>query len=266
MDELESISGAEGSRNKMRERLKTCCLRPRSRLCFGFLPIGEGSGYHKLNVSVSRLLYINMHESAADLSMLKDFEEFKHQMEIVGRSFVTFKPIKKLVHLPDAELKSFVIFRDTALLAPLGLASLKAIGSIYGECFRKVDLGVYKKSDMKTLMREDPRLFEKYAVQDALITLKHANSMEEFFVSIGRSGVPLTLSAVGKHYVMGEWDKKSYRGYQVSSEFSLGNLSSCLTPKKVRSVEVLDYIAPFLASYRGGRNESLMFGSEKGGL
>lgn len=134
-----------------------------------------------------------MHESGADLSILSDFSVFKEELDIISRNFVTMsKPLK---------YKARIHIRDTALLAPMGFGSLSAIGSIYGEEYAKVDIGSYKKDEMSKLLEGDRELFERYAVQDALITLKHVNSMEEFYTSIGKKGVPLTLSGVGKEYV-----------------------------------------------------------------
>lgn len=40
----------------------------------------------------------------------------------------------------------------------------------------------------------------------------------------------------------------------------IGNLMSRLTPKVARSLEQSKYLVPFVASYRGGRNECFMYG------
>lgn len=63
--------------------------KPSSRLCYG---INESL---KMNISINRMLYLCMHESTADLSMLSDFEVFKEELDIVQRSFITrSKPLK----------------------------------------------------------------------------------------------------------------------------------------------------------------------------
>lgn len=54
---------------------------------------------------------------------------------------------------------------------------------------------------MKVLLEKDRELFNKYALQDSLITLKHVNMMEDFYFTLGMTGVPLTLSLIGKTYV-----------------------------------------------------------------
>lgn len=201
-------------------------------------------------------MYLCMHESAADLSMLSDFDIFKERLDIISRNFVTMST--------PLDFKVRVHIRDTALLSPMGFGSLGALGSIYGDEFNKVDLGKYSKSEMSTLLTEDRELFHRYALQDALITLKHVNSMEDFYVSIGKRGVPLTLSGVGKHYVIHEWDRKGYRGYQLLGDIPLGNFAVSMTPKLSRGVFLSKYIGLILSSYRGGRNESFMYGAAKG--
>lgn len=54
----------------------------------------------------------------------------------------------------------------------------------------------------------------------------------------------------------------SYNGYQCGNDMVLGNLSSVLTPKGARAVGISNFITPFIASYRGGRNESYMYGED----
>ncbi|KAJ8057816.1 hypothetical protein OCU04_013242 [Sclerotinia nivalis] len=99
---------------------------------------------------------------------------------------------------------SKVHIRDTALLAPAGFGGLDKLGSIYGPDYRKVDIGDYRNGRMKDLLNEDKPLFERYALKDSIITLKHVNSMEDFYVTLGKVGVPLTLSGIGKSYVLRE--------------------------------------------------------------
>jgi hypothetical protein len=156
-----------------------------------------------------------LHETAADLSMLSDFEKYKDNFQIINRSFVTVgKPfdIKKfhdsLDEVVDEKYKdafgSRIFFRDCNLIAPIGVKSLDQIGSIYGDNFRKIDIGDYRAGNMRKLRNEKPDLFDEYAIKDSVITLKHGISMEEFNIKLGRVGVPLTMSGIGKSYVRNE--------------------------------------------------------------
>lgn len=238
--------------NELSSKMENCIVnssnKPLSRITYKY-------GVSRLSITVNRILTICMHESAADLSMLKDFESFKESLDIVGRSFVTLgKP------LILEWCKSKVHFRDTVLLAPGGSKSLSGVGNIYGDEFKKIDIGSYRGGKMCRLLKDNKDLFEKYAIQDSLITLKHASTMEEFNLTVNKIGVPITLSGIGKAYVVKEWYLRDYKGYQPKLDMILGNLTTMLNPKGARSVSISNFIVPFIAGYRGGRNESYMYG------
>jgi hypothetical protein len=153
------------------------------------------------------------------------------------------------------------------LLAPGGKKSLKEIGkihSVFEDNFSKIHLGEYR-TRMKDLLREDPELFEKYAVQDVLIVLKHVNEMVNTYFNLGRIGLPLTLTAVSTAYILNEWGRLEYKGYQINPKYLLGDVGKVASPAGLHSLGDLGlYLSYFTASYRGGRNESFMFGEAKG--
>ncbi|KAI1192278.1 hypothetical protein F5X97DRAFT_337677 [Nemania serpens] len=123
-------------------------------------------------------------------------------------------------------------------LSPQGCRSLAAVGNIYGGEYKKIDIGKYRQGLMRTLLKEDKDLFEKYALNDSIITLKHASQMEEFNLTVNKIGVPLTLSGIG---------------YQVHSDILIANLITKITPKDARSTQLC----------KGGRNESFMYGIDR---
>lgn len=190
---------ADDNNNIISERmLKTinkCVNQPVSRLSYKY-----NNSSDQLSITVNRLLYLCMHESSADLSMLSDFDEFKESLDIVGRSFVTRGKPLNIVFKDGSISKSRVILRDTILIAPVGAKSLAAVGQIYGPEYHKVDIGNYRKR-MSSLLYDNKDLFEKYALMDSKITLKHARSMEEYYFTLGKLGVPLTISGISKAYV-----------------------------------------------------------------
>ena len=142
--------------------------KPQSRISY------KHGGDSKLNISINRIMYICMHESTADLSMLSDFDTFKDQLDIINRSFVT---LKRPLVIEDC--KSKIHFRDTVLLAPQGVKSLANVGAIYAdEAYKKIDIGIYREGRMRELLELDKELFDKYALRDSIITLKHASTME----------------------------------------------------------------------------------------
>lgn len=146
-------------------------------------------------ISVTRKVnnYLLMHFSAADISILEDFEEFKSEFDIVNKSFVTLnKPI-----LIDGVN---VILRDTLLISPMGYKSLKKLSNLYDE-ISKVEIPEEYIDRMDAFKRNDPKKFEDYATQDSLITLLHGSYMEDFNHSLNLTGVPLTLSGLSSAFI-----------------------------------------------------------------
>lgn len=247
---LNVITGKEEISKKMLKSIHNSVSKPKSRIVYKF-----NENNSRLNITINRTLYLCMHESAADLSMLKDFEILKESLDIIDRSFVTRgKPLEFEFS------KSRIHLRDTILLAPQGAKSLAGVGDIYGDEFRKIDIGSYRNGNMKALLKDDKNLFAEYALRDSLITLKHANSMEEFNLTVNKIGVPLTLSGIAKSYVIKEWNTERYEGYQVRNDIMIGNLMNRITPKDARGTELSKYLISYIAGYRGGRNESMMYG------
>lgn len=60
---------------------------------------------------------------------------------------------------------------------------------------------------MSKLLERDKETFDQYAIQDAVITLKHAMAMESFNFSLKLLGVPVTLSSVGRNFVLDKWSE-----------------------------------------------------------
>ena len=153
----------------------------------------------RISLTVVNNHYICSHYNAADLSILSDFNEFKTELNIVNKSFVTLgKPI--VVSSVN------VYIRDTFLLAPQKARSLDALSKLY-----EVELGFSKNEiprkyikNMSVFLQDDKLSFEEYAIRDALITLKHSVEMERFNFSLKQLGVPMTLSSLGKKFVLGK--------------------------------------------------------------
>lgn len=88
--------------------------------------------------------------------------------------------------------------------------------------------------------------------------------MEDFNFKLGMVGIPLSLSSIGRNYVRMKWKEEHYSGYQISSKYQLGDVSSSITPKGLNVLNDLGLILPFyIANYKGGRNECFMFGVER---
>jgi len=217
----------------------------------------NNTSYTKERVSVTKKInnYLIAHYTPSDLSMLSDFEEFKSQMDIVNKCFVT---LKKPILIDGIN----VIIRDTMLIAPGGKKSLDAISSLYSG-INKIKISSKQIKNMELFKRENPELFKKYALQDSLIALVHGNFMEEFNHTINGLGVPLTLSSLSGNFIRKYWKDKNYKGYQVSENYLMTNVSKTLTPVGLSVVKDVGIKSTmYIANYKGGRNESFMYGYE----
>lgn len=201
--------------------------------------------------------YIIGHLTNADLSILNDFDDIKDNLDIVNNSLIT-------LNRPMLIDGVNVHVRDTMLLAPGGMKSLASIGKLYGFEYSKVDINKSLLSKMDEFWLKDPESFKQYALRDALITLIHASYMEDFNFSLGQTQIPLTLAKLGSSYVLNKWDKDDYRGYQISQEYLLSEPNSLQTPKGLFTVgDVGRNISRYIESYKGGRNESFMYGKDE---
>jgi hypothetical protein len=209
-------------------------------------------------VSVSKIRnnYLIAHFNVADLSMLSDFEEFKEGLDIVNKVFLT---LKKPLRIEGFD----VYIRDSSLLVPGGKKGLEVLGDLYPG-FEKGKISQDEKENMKRFLEEDEERFKKYAVKDALIPLVHASFMEDFNIRIGNPTIPITLSSLGGNYVRDKWRLLGYEGYQLSSEYLLGETSKSITPKGLLSLRDIGvYLNLFISNYKGGRNESFMYGVDE---
>jgi len=210
----------------------------------------------KVSVSKTRNNYLIAHLTNADLSMMKDFEEIKENLDIVNKCFVT---LGKPVVLENTN----IIIRDTMLLAPAGKRSLEAIGSLYGPMFNKISLSKDQIENMDLLLKNDKTLFDNYALKDAVIPLIHSNYMEDFSFNLKELGIPITLSSLGTKYVKDNWEKTNYKGYQISPEYLLGDASKTQTPKGLFWTGQTGLkLSLYISNFKGGRNESFMYGAE----
>ena len=251
-DILQSFLGFNFDLKKLSQWHKSSVGKGRTRTSF-FL---EGV---KISLNLIRNNYFCAHYNSADLSMFEDFEDLKLKLDIINKSFVTIgRPLRFGC--------SNIYIRDTMLLAPAGLSSLKSLGELYTKegDFNKIELSREELENMSTLLAKDKVKFEQYALRDAIITLKHALAMEEFNFSIKQLGVPLTLSSLGRNFVFEEWrNQEKFMPYQISGNCLMGNSDEVQTPKGLfYTGDVGLHMSYFVGNYKGGRNESFMYGAE----
>lgn len=188
------------------------------------------------------------------MSLLKDFETFKPELDLVNKSIITLGKGFRYG-------KYNVIIRDTMLLAPALQKKLANIGKLYN--FEKIELSEFEKTNMDILLKTKPNKFQEYAMKDSLITLKHALWMEGFYFNINGLGVPTTLSHIGNKFVKEYWIRIGYPGYQleVAPDYLIGEASIIQTPQGLSKVGDLGLkLSLYISNYKGGRNESFMYG------
>lgn len=208
----------------------------------------------RLSVTTVKNLYLTAHLTRADISIMNDFSDFKELLSIVGKEFVT---LGKGFEYDGCN----VFLRDTMLLAPGNQKSLKAIGKLYGSVFNKKELTTHEISNMDELLSKNKTKFLEYSKMDAVIPLIHSLSMEQYNWKVKALGVPLTLSSLATRYVRTYWDQEEYPGYQISPQYLLGDASRTQTPLGLYATEGVGLKLPlFISSYKGGRNESFMYG------
>lgn len=165
------------------------CNKPRARTVLTF------NTTDKISFNLVKKLYIIAHYNTADLSMLKDFDEFKDDFSIVGKSFVT---LGKPIPLEG----NFVYIRDTHLLTPASSKGLEALGKLYDTGLEKKAISKDDLEHMDEYLEREPKLFEEYAIQDAIIPLTHAITLEGVNFTTKRVGIPITLSSLGRSLVL----------------------------------------------------------------
>lgn len=214
----------------------------------------------KITLSIVKNHYVCSHYNSADLSMLRDFDVIKPMLSIVNKSFVT-------VRKPLVLYGSKIYIRDTMLLAPAG-KGLDSIGGLYsldGD-YTKIEVSDTDKAKMSGFLSRDKERFEQYAIRDAVIVLKHSVAMEEFNILVKQLGVPLTLSSLGRNYVFDKWRSifERYFPYQPAANILIGNPEEVQTPKGLFATKDTGlHLSYFIGNYKGGRNESFMYGTDE---
>lgn len=137
------------------------------------------------------------------------------------------------------------------------------MGKLYEKEFNKISISKEDLTHMSEVLKRDKKAFDEYAIRDALITLKQATEMEKFNMTVKRIGIPTTLSSIGSNYVTTEWEKifNKHIPYPISGDYLMGNADEVQTPKGLHATgEVGAHMSYFIANYKGGRNESFMYG------
>jgi hypothetical protein len=215
-----------------------------------------------LNLNNLKLFLIG-HNTAADLSPLADFKDYKDQFDLIYKSFTTLsKPLrlKTTKVIEGKHISVYIYLRDTSMLGPAG-TPLKVLGDQLG--VPKLELPQGSLSNMELLLNENPDLFKAYALRDAEIALLFALHTEHFNATKvdSRVWIPTTVSTMAKNYVLTYRLKHQMAQIERFDEYHLGDMQKVLTPKGIQTTGAVAAALPlFLGSSRGGRNESFAYG------
>jgi hypothetical protein len=229
-----------------------------------------------ISVNNKRTLNLIGFFTAADLSVLKDFNQFKNDLSILSKSFITISdgiPFKLVDNTTndnttndkvkkskgkDIWVGSIKIF-DCMLLAPDGHRNLNSIGEIYN--IPKLSLTQNEIENMDILWATDPNKFINYSVRDSLIPLVHAQKMSDFLFTLGNPYIPMTSTQLSAQYLKNYWKSINYDGYQPLKGYNLSEVTEIYVPKNLEMIGPIGEKLPkFIKACKGGRNESFMFG------
>ena len=208
------------------------------------------------------------HYVPAEMSVVKDFKNFKHSVDIIqGSSYATLtKPIPLTWHDRSKNKRTIMVYiADTMTLAPADGKKLEALGEILNIPKHKLPKG-YKKSDMQRFMKERPAEFKSYAIRDAEIAARYLESIQKECGDLGLNNKyrPITVGGLAVNMFTKQL-KDNGRTYDnimgvTRGSRSAGNRVSVAT--RTYSSELVTKNEDLaIRCYHGGRNECFLFGS-----
>ncbi len=228
--------------------------------------------------SVSKIpstIYIAGHFTRADFPAFGDFKNITELISSVRNTFLNignFIPVTiRFSENDKIDLK--VILRDTMLLTPATSKSLAALGDLVG--LEKLSLdpdpqkALHYKANMDALLRDNPDLFEEYAIRDAVICVRYLEQLIEQCEDIlGKRKVPATLTSIGVDLLMDAWkndlgiDPLELLGQErIEEQYFSKKHNRFFTKTKTVNLQKVDWHVQLATEcYHGGRNEQFWFG------
>ncbi len=224
---------------------------------------------------VPRRIYLVGHFTRADIPAFSDFKDLTQMISSVRNTFLSIgSHIAIEFKFPENTTVPIKIFiRDTMLLTPAASKSLKALGDLVG--LEKIVLHPDKqkeqfyKANMDQLLKDDPELFERYALNDAVICVRYMDQLlAQCRTLLNSSKIPATLTSIGVDLLWKAWevemnvDPLTLLGKElvVQRTYSkrLGYFVTSKVPVDLRQVTWHTPLAT--ECYHGGRNEQFWFG------
>jgi hypothetical protein len=194
------------------------------------------------------------HFSRADLCGFSDWQKVKRKFDSVrGTLVTTTNPWVIPVRLRSRRVVmcSIRLF-DSMLLAPAGNQSLMALGALLN--VPKVEIAGERKARMDLVRDEDPELFERYAIQDAVIARLWLKRMEEFAsTDLSLDKLAPTLGGMGVTMF-----RTMVETQEIGTDAVLGG--KVKDGRYQAHPAIQDHIAFIASAFHGGRNEAFWAG------
>ncbi len=252
----------EGAERKHRLRLKAMIGQA--------IEAGRDAGV--LSTQWPNIVYATAHFSRADLSSFRDYSHLKVRFDSIRGTYVTLgQPYRcRYTDRNNHSRQLTIHLRDTATLSPAG-SKLATLGELHG--LPKLDIGVEMLGHMDVLLKEDPELFEAYAIRDAEIAALHAWEMTEFSISIGLGDTPpVTLGSIAVDHLQALWDRDNLQANDILGNETVEQRNFNRRSNRYRTSQppvplaaVHDHLGLATECYHGGRNEAFMFGFTEAG-
>ena len=161
-------------------------------------------------------IYLVGHFTRADIPAFGDFQTLSEMISSVRSTFLSIGGYVAVDIEFDGEepIRLAVVLRDTMLLTPAASKSLAALGDLVGipkivldpdDAERDQDL----KKNMDRVLRDDPKLFERYAINDAVICVRYLQEiMDQCEQLLGERKAPPTLTSIGVSLLIADWEAK----------------------------------------------------------
>ena len=167
-----------------------------------------------------------------------------------------------------------VEFRDTMLVSPAG-KGLKDVGESLGH--RKLEIPLpYSIDKMDIFLKEQPELFEAYAINDAIISFLHMTKFIEFCDVLQLDKIPHTIGSLAvsafRKYVAGDINTLFGSEYYQKTVWNVSQTTSSAhsRPTTYRGTVPNSFRATFedfaIRAYHGGRNECFWTGPTEIGV
>ena len=243
--------GSKGSRWKLSELLSTA--------------LGEARRHKVVGTAWPKEVYACAHFTRADLAAFKDFPKLRTEFDSLRGSYSTItKPYSAKLYDASRNVHEVKVhLRDTMALSPGG-TGLTVLGELLG--LQKIELPRGYIERMDKLLKEDPRLFQDYAIRDAEIAAEYAWRMAGFSDAEGLGfEIPLTVGSLATKILKKLWDEKGLDrlqilGREVVKQTKRKQGKPLTSKDEVRLTEVDLHYTLATEAYHGGRNEAYMFG------